>query len=434
MSGVNNGNHEATEMKEGRRAKVWGWLKGQARTGQRINSGLLRAVASGSLSPYHYVKPFIQEAADVGEPPVGTTPHEVVYTRRKARLLRYTPKVRKYKTPILFVYSLINRYYILDFLPGRSLIEFMRDQGFEVYAVDWGTPGDMESHLGWEDYLDTLGHCVRWARRMSGADDVTLYGYCMGGTMALAFAALRPEGIRNFVAQATPVDFHDGGVFYKWTRPEIFNVDAMVDAFGNVPVELMESGFSMMAPIQRMTKWLEVFRRVDDKDFVTTFLGMEHWASDNIAFPGEVYRQYIKDCYQENNFFKGKMVIGGERVDLGNITCPLLNIIAEKDTIAPPPSSEVLNDAVGSEDVTTFRFPSGHIGLSTSSRGPKHYWPVIADWIASHSEKVASAPARPAHTVGEIDPDAAEDLLDEIGDELAGGGKDAPTGPSASQS
>lgn len=350
------------------------------------------AARDGSTGPYRYLAPVVRRAARVGEPPLNATPHRVVYTKGKMRLLRFEPTVRKYRTPILFTYSLINRYYILDFLPGRSLIEFMRDQGFDCYAIDWGTPGEVENHMGWEDFLGGLiRSAVRETLRHSGADDLTLYGYCMGGTMALAYASLYPEGLRSFVAQATPVDFHEGGIFRTWTRPEYFNVDAMVDAYGSAPIDLMEAGFSMMAPVQRLTKWLNVFRRIDDPTFVTTFLAMEKWASDNVPFPGGVYRQYIKDCYQENNLCQGTMVVGGRTVDLSEITCSLLTLIAEKDTIAPPKSSEILETLVGSDDTTTMRFPVGHIGLSTSSKGPKMIWPQVAEWIAERSEALPGA-------------------------------------------
>lgn len=346
-----------------------------------------RALRDRAVSPTYYLGPLVKRAAGVGDPPVNSTPRKVVYARGSMRLYHFEPAVRRHRTPILFVYSLINRYYILDFLPRRSLIEFMTEQGFDVYAIDWGTPGPVEQDMTWDDMLGGLVQsAVRWALKVSGADDLTLYGYCMGGTMALAYAALYPEKIRNFVAQATPVDFSEGGIFTTWTDPEFFDVDAMVDAYGNVPIDLMESGFSMMAPVQRISKWFEVFRRLDDKDFVTTFLAMETWAADNVPFPGEVYRQYIKDCYQENNFYKGKMVVGRRRVDLGDYKGALLNLIAENDTIAPPPSSEALMGVIGSTDKTLMRFPVGHIGLSTSSKGPKQIWPKIAGWIAAHSD------------------------------------------------
>jgi polyhydroxyalkanoate synthase subunit PhaC len=346
-----------------------------------------QAIRDRALSPYRYLGPIVQRAARVPAPPVNPTPHRVVYTRGSMRLLHFEPAVRRHATPILFIYSLINRYYILDFLPGRSLIEFMRDQGFDVYAIDWGTPGALEQDLTWDDALNGLIHAAaQWTLKVSGAARLTMYGYCMGGTMALAYAALHPEPLASFVAQATPVDFHEGGIFTTWTRPDYFDVDALVDAHGNVPIDLMEAGFSMMAPVQRLTKWLEVFRRVDDPEFVTTFLAMEAWAADNVPFPGELYRQYIKDCYQENNFYHGRMIVGGRRVDLAEITCPLLTLIADNDTIAPPAASTVLEGRVRSTDRTTMRFPVGHIGLSTSSKGPRQIWPRVAAWLAERSE------------------------------------------------
>ena len=359
-----------------------------------ISAAWNRALRAGAIAPNAYLAPLVRRAARVGAPPVNSTPHRVVYTRGSMRLLRFearVPTARRHATPILFVYSLINRYYILDFLPGRSLIEFMCDQGYDVYAIDWGTPGALEEQMNWDEFLGGLMRsAVQWTLKISGAESLTMYGYCMGGTMALAYAALYPKGLRNFVAQATPVDFHEGGIFTTWTSPQYFDVDAMVDAHGNVPIDLMEAGFSMMAPVQRLTKWLEVFRRIDDPEFVTTFLAMETWAADNVPFPGEVYRQYIKDCYQENNFYEGRMVVGGRKVDLAQIRCPLLTLIAENDTIAPPASSTALDAKVGSTDKTTLRFPVGHIGLSTSSKGPKQIWPKVAGWIAAHSEPLES--------------------------------------------
>src|SRR4029078_5449638 len=101
-------------------------------------------------------------------------------------LLHHAAETRKCQTPILFVYSLINRWYILDFLPGRSLIEFMVGQGFDVYAIEWGTPGVAEQRSTWDELLGGfLRKAVRWALRLSDAPDLTMYGYCMGGTMAL---------------------------------------------------------------------------------------------------------------------------------------------------------------------------------------------------------------------------------------------------------
>lgn len=361
-------------------------LRGLVSENADIPVALAKALSERQGNAYAYLKPIVEKASGAKLPPISPTPHSVVYSRGSMRLLRYPAPQRKHRTPILFVYSLINRWYILDFLPGRSLIEHLTREGFDVYAIDWGTPGPAEQRLTWEDFLG--GHiraAVRNTLRASESDELTLYGYCMGGTLSLAYTSLYPEGIRNLVVQATPVDFSKGGVFTLWTEPHHFDVDALIDGYGNVPTSVLESGFVMAAPLQRVTRWLEMFRRIEDPEFVTTFLAMERWGSDSIPFPGEVYRQYIKDCYQQNLFCQGLMEVGGTRVDLGRIRCSLLNIIAEHDTIAPPAMSEPLPGLAGSADCQTMRFPVGHIGLSASSKSRKLVWPRIAEWVAARS-------------------------------------------------
>lgn len=349
------------------------------------------------LNPYPYLRPLVERASGVRLPPESPTPHQVLHTYGAARLLRYAPAHRRHRTPILFVYSMINRFYILDFLRGRSLIEHLTGAGFDVYVLDWGTPGQEEERLGWGEVLgQVLRAALRHTLRASGSEDLTLYGYCMGGTLALTYAALYPEGVRSLVAQATPVDFQHGGVFTRWTLPSHFDVDSLIDAYGNLPTQLLETSFLMLAPMQRVSRWLECFRRIDDPDFVLNFLAMERWGYDAIPFPGEVYRQYIKDCYQQNLLVQGRMEIGGARVDLGRVRASLLNVIAEHDQIAPPAMSEPLTALVGSEDVRTLRFPVGHIGLSASSRAPAQVWPAITAWIAERSAPLQAAAPRGA--------------------------------------
>ena len=358
------------------------FVSGQA----ELSRALAQALQDRPLNPYPYLRPIIERASGVREPPVSPTPHTVVYTRGAMRLLRYASPQRRYRTPILFSYSLINRWYILDFLPGRSLIEHLTREGFDVYVIDWGIAGPDEQHLTWEELLGGLvRNAVRWTLRTSNSDSLTLYGYCMGGTLALAYNSLYPEGVRNFVAQATPVDFSHGGVYSLWTKPQNFDVDSLVDAYGNIPSRVLESGFFAAAPVQRFTRWLDVCRHIDEPEYVTTFLAMERWGADAVPFPGEVYRQYIKDCYQQNLFCQGKMEVGGQRVDLKRIRGALLNIIADQDVIAMPPMSEPLPGLVGSSDARTMRFPVRHIGLSASSKSPAKVWPAITRWIAERS-------------------------------------------------
>ena len=317
------------------------------------------------------------------------TPYTVVATRGPMRVLYYEPRGKvRHASPVLFVYSLINRYHILDFLPGRSLLEYLTGQGHACYVIDWGTPSTAERHKTYADYvLGYIGDAVRTVCDREQVDQVTMYGYCMGGTLGLAYAALRPSKVRAFVAMATPVDFHDNGLLSLWTRPRFFDVNAMVNAYGNVPTWLMESGFRWLNPLTNVTRWRDLWKNRERDRFVEIWRAMERWSSDNVPFPGEVYRQYVRDCYQENRFCKSEMVLDGEPVVLSNINMPLLVIAASNDHIAPRSSTVCLMDLAGGDEKTLMEFPTGHIGLSTSSKAPIRYWPKISEWMATQRPK-----------------------------------------------
>src|SRR5690625_4672572 len=118
------------------------------------------------------------------EPEVGQTPKEIVWTKNKAKLYRYEPELKKKnKTPILMIYALINKPYILDLTPGSSLIEYLTNEGHDVYLLDWGTPGYEDRNMKIDHYiLDYIPRAVKRVMQTSNADEISLLGYCMGGT------------------------------------------------------------------------------------------------------------------------------------------------------------------------------------------------------------------------------------------------------------
>lgn len=321
----------------------------------------------------------------------GDLPNVEVAARGPMKVLYYAPTApadggakTAAKTPVVFAYSLINRYYILDFMPGRSVLEHLTNAGHPCYVIDWGEPTRADAHKTWSDYaIGYIDLAVRTACEREGVDQVHLYGYCMGGTLALTYAALRPERLKGFVAMATPVDFHDEGILSRWTQPKYFDADKVVDAYGNVPTWLMESGFRFMSPLVNATKWKDLWDGRERDGFVETWRRMEKWSSDNVPFPGGVYRQYIRDCYQLNVLCQSEMYVDGERVDLSAIEVPVLIVLAERDHIVPRSSASALADKV-SGPVTTLAFKTGHIGLSTSSKGATTFWPEISKWLWAH--------------------------------------------------
>jgi polyhydroxyalkanoate synthase len=323
---------------------------------------------------------------------VGRTPCEVVYRENTLRLKHYLPVTEAASpVPVLMVYALVNRPYILDLLPGRSVVEQFLRGGLQVYLIDWGIPNDTDYDLGLNDYINRkLRHCVERVMELSGSDRVSLFGYCQGGTFSAIYTALHPDQVKTLSLLATPIDFGSEGLLNLWSRKEHFDVDKLVDAYGNIPAWLMNSAFLMLRPLYTtIDKYVQFgwsfFEGKANGESIEHFLAMEKWLSEGIPHAGEAFREFIRSCYQENLLIRNRMKVGGNRVDLKAIRCPLLNIIADNDHIIPPESSESLNNAVGSKDKTILRFPAGHVGLTVGKQAQTTVWPKVVQWITERS-------------------------------------------------
>lgn len=320
---------------------------------------------------------------------VGVTPHEVVFTENKLRLLHYHPLAEKtYPVPLLMVFALVNRPYILDLKPGRSVVEVLLKKGIDVYMIDWGVPGDEDKHLDLDHYINRyIRKAVSKVKKVSGSDKVSLMGYCMGGTMSAMYTSLYPEDVKNLILMTAGIDFKVEGTLSLWSDKPNFDVDKFVEAFGNVPPEFLQASFLIMKPIQNLvSKYVSFYENVENEQFVDNFFAMEKWLNDNIPVPGEVFREFVKYCYQENLLVENKLRINGKLVDLRNIKCSVLNLIAEHDHLVPPASSIVFNDLISSGDKEAIVYPTGHIGLSVSSKSLKELWPRVADWLIPRSQ------------------------------------------------
>ena len=329
---------------------------------------------------------------------VGTTPHEVVYEESSLKLLRYRrDSPAAYDQPILFCYALVNRPYIADLQPDRSVIRQLLARGFEVYLIDWGTPSAADRSLTLRDYIDGLmKNCADVVVRSAHTPTVNLVGYCMGGTMSAIFAARYPELINTLTLMTAPIDFSVGGeqsLVQFWSNPEYFDVDALVDAFGNCPAEFLQYSFQMMKPVQNYVgKYLTFFEKMDDDKFIENYFAMDKWTNDNIPVAGETYREFVKKLYQRNELVKGEFRLGleAEPVRLSRITCPLLVLDASADHLVPPCQSEGILPHVGSQDTKVMTLDAGHVGLAVSSKAHKKFWPAATAWIADRSTPAGS--------------------------------------------
>jgi polyhydroxyalkanoate synthase len=334
------------------------------------------------------------------KPPVGTTPSDVVFTENKWRLLRYRSEGVKHARPLLMVPSLINRHYVLDLLPGKSFAQWMVQRGWDVYCIDWGTPGPEDRFVTFEDVCDhTIGRAIRRSARIAGADQVHLLGYCLGGTLTAIHAAVHHERIASMCALAAPVRFDCEGLLESWTRTPTFDVRAIVNATGNVPWQLMQAAFHMLRPTLNLSKAVHMIDRAWDDEFLDGFLALEKWGNDNVSFPGECYVRYIEELYQRDALRKGTFTLGGKPARLENITCPLQVVSFEHDNIVPKEAATALVDLAGSKVKEHVHLPGGHVGAVVSRSASKRLWPLIDAFYAKNDgankpDKKLSRPPR----------------------------------------
>lgn len=318
---------------------------------------------------------------------VGCSATEEVWRRDKTVLYRFTPRVETIQpVPVLIVYALVNRPYMVDLQEDRSLARNLLDLGVDLYLIDWGYPDLNDRWLTLDDYIDGyIDDCVDVIRERHGLDQINLLGICQGGTFSLCYGALHGEKVKNLITMVAPVDFHAGeGLLNTWAQYQ--DIDLMVDAMGNIPGEFMNFGFLMLKPFQmNVAKYVDLLDMVDDEEQVKNFLRMEKWIFDSPDQAGEAYRQFMKDFYLANKLVSGEVEIGGRPVRLADVKMPVLNIYAEKDHLVPPPQSTALEALVGTDDYTARSFPVGHIGMYVSGKVQRTLPPTIAEWLAARS-------------------------------------------------
>jgi len=324
---------------------------------------------------------------------IGQTPKTLVWTLNKAKLYRYIPVVppeERHPVPLLLIFALMNRPTILDLRPGHSFVEYMVSRGFDVYLLDWGVPGPEDKNLKFDDYtLDYMPRAIRKMKALSGSDEFSMLGWCIGAILTTIYASLRPnDGLRNLLLLTAPLDFSGRQklTFARWTDERYFDVDKVLAAFGNVPGEMIDYGAKALRPVENyITNYCKLWDNLDDPRVVEAWHAMNTWVTDIFPMAGGAYRQLIVDLYRNDRLMKGELEIRGELVDLKRLRANLLTVIAEGDHITPPCQSEPIVSKIGSKDTEVFHVAGGHIGIMAGSRAHQQTWPHIYSWLAARS-------------------------------------------------
>lgn len=345
-------------------------------------------MAQAALKQVENLTKAYENLKSVTEVDVAQTPKKVVWNDGKVKLWHFTPqKKATVKTPVLVVYALVNRWYMMDIQPDRSFIGKLLAEGLDVYLLDTGYPTIAERYKTVNDYINgNINDCVDFLCEKHHLKAINLMGICQGGTFSAIYAALHPEKVKNLVTLVTPIDFAtNDGLLFKWSR--CLDIDNMVDKYnGIIPGSFLNTGFDLLIPMNKVRKLVNLAQTTSDKDKMMNFLRMEHWINESPDQAGETYRQFIIDMYQHNKLVKGEFELDGEKVNLKNINMPLLTIYASEDHIVPPQCTKPLNDLVSSADKELYEFPGGHIGVFVGARSQTTLAPAIEKWFAKRDD------------------------------------------------
>jgi polyhydroxyalkanoate synthase len=323
-------------------------------------------------------------------------PYDLVYTKGKVRLLHYRSHVgnkagegrdlQQPSPPLLIVYAPINQFHVLDLNLRRSVVRNLLSNGLDIYLLDWGYPGLEDRNLGLGDYVNHVHDAVQIIRQQTKSEKVSILGYCWGGIFSLIYTALNNYNVKSLALMATPVDFSkDETILGAWSKA--IDTSSMMDEFGQMDGHVLDMIFLMRNPPRyAFDKYLKFLEKLQDKEFVRTFIDTERWLNDTPPVPGNLHRQIINDCYKSNLLVSNNMELDGRRgqkINLQKVTVPLLTIVAEKDDIVSPRSALAVDDYVSSKDKATLQNPGGHVALCIGNEAHRKLWPEVAKWILS---------------------------------------------------
>ncbi|MFZ7944250.1 alpha/beta fold hydrolase [Neobacillus sp. 19] len=325
------------------------------------------------------------------KPDIVPTPREIIWKRNKSSLYYHPAKEKKYQIPLFLVYSLLNKPYILDVGEGSSVVGGLTERGYDVYFLDWGSPGYEDRDITLDNYiLDYLENAVKRAVRHSGAKEISMIGYCLGGTISAILTSITNIPIKNLILATVPIDFSVGIVPDKWLKglqKGLINFDRFSDVYGVIPSEYMYLMFRGLSPVY-MSPWINLITRAHDADYVEKWRRMDKWTKDTASFAGASFKQLFNDFYKDNKLLKGELTIGGRKVDLKNITCPVFVFSTSRDTLVLEQQSLPIMDMISSEDKTYEVFEGGHVSLALTGM-----FAIFADkWLATRSNEVEKAP------------------------------------------
>ncbi len=319
----------------------------------------------------------------------GVTPRESIWKKNKATLWYYKAPEKKYNIPIFIIYSLINQPFILDLQTGGSTVEALVQKGFDVYLIDYGKPGMEDRDMTLSDYItEYIQAGIKVAIKHSRADEMTIMGYCLGGTLAAIYASIAKEPIKNLVLFVTPIDFHTPAYFDKWVkalRQGEVSKFSYVEELGIIPASHVETGIRMVTSPIYFTPYLSLLLNRQDNAYVDKWLRFNTWTKGHIPLTSGVAKQITEDLTKENKVIRDRFEVNGKKARLSNITANLLVVGTEGDRLVPLDHILPIMEKVSSVDKQVHILQGGHTGTSVHNGKLPDY---LESWLDERSNLI----------------------------------------------
>ena len=278
------------------------------------------------------------EQKKVGEQ-LAITPGRVVYRNRLIELIQYEPATPKVQAePVLIVPAWIMKYYILDLSPGHSLIRYLVEQGYTVFAISWRNPASDDRDLGFDDYrrlgvldaMDVISELIP-------NTGIHALGYCLGGTLlSVAAAGLARDGderIASLTLLAAQTDFSDAGELSLYIdNAQLSALEAGMSTQGFLDGDQMAGAFSMLR--SRDLIW----RRMQEEYFLgrrNELIDLMIWNNDTTRMPARMHSEYLRRFFLNNDFANGRITVDDRPVAISDIRAPIFALGTTKDHVAP---------------------------------------------------------------------------------------------------
>ncbi len=341
------------------------------------------------------------EAFEVGRN-TAVSPGAVIWQNNILQLIQYAPTTAKvHARPLLIVPPWINKYYVLDLNPKKSMVKWLVDQGHTVFMISWVNPDERQANETWESYLfDGAVAAIDKVLEETGQKSLHLAAYCIGGTLAGTMLASMDKAGDARVASATfftaQLDFEDAGEL------QIFVDDQTIGAIGDemdkgyMPADRMANAFNMLRANDLIWGYIVSNYMLGKEPFPFDLL---YWNADSTAMPARVHQFYLEQFYIRNAFAKDALEIAGEVVRLGDIRTPVYHVATKEDHIAPAASVYRGAKEMTRADVRFVLSGSGHIAgvVNPPALGKYQFWTnpdmshaTLDGWLGGATETAGS--------------------------------------------